>query len=249
MFFQLIDIGFAFLGSDYLFNNVTLNLDEKKIYALTGGNGSGKTTLLNLISGFHKPQRGTINFKGQDITSLLPYMINRIGIGRTFQDLRLISKLTVKENLLLAMRNDPTDSWVKALLPTSLFKKETKKLESQAEKISTEYFLQEVLNAPAREISFGQQKLLNLACCVANDAELLLLDEPAAGISPRNREQMATLLKGLREQGKTILMIEHNLDFIKETADRLLFLANGDISKFEDLAELKASKVTSNGYF
>src|SRR4051812_40030018 len=101
MFLQLKNISFKFSGKEYLLNNVSLTLEEKKIYALIGTNGSGKSTLFNLINGFHKPMSGNIIFKGQPITNLPPYKINRTGIGRTFQDLRLVSKLSVKENVLL----------------------------------------------------------------------------------------------------------------------------------------------------
>lgn len=249
MFFQLKNISFTFAGKNHLLNNVSLVLDEKKIYALMGVNGSGKTTLFNLITGFLRPQSGNIVFKEQTITGLPPYRINRVGIGRTFQDLRLISKLTVRENVLLAMQHNPTDDWTKAILPSSFFRKELKHLESKAEHILTCYFLQEVQHSLAHEISFGQQKLLNLACCIANGAELLLLDEPVAGISPTYRKLMTVLIQNLKEQGKTILMIEHNTDFIAETADHFLFLTDGRVFKYESFVELKTSKVAASVYF
>lgn len=187
-----------------------------------GANGAGKTTLFNLITGFHQPASGIISFQQQPTIGLATYKINRMGIGRTFQDLRLIAKLTVKENILLAMPDNPTDIWTNALLPEPVFKKQIQQLEHKAEKIIADYFLQDVQHAMADEISFGQQKLLNLACCVANQAQLLLLDEPVAGISPHYREQITILIKQLKQQGKTLLMIEHNTDFIADR--RLLFV-------------------------
>lgn len=248
MILQLNNINFTFGGGKNLLDNVSLTCDGEKIYALVGGNGSGKTTLFNIITGFHKPRSGQILFKTQDISGLSPYKINRIGVGRTFQDLRLVPKLSVRENVLLAMRNNPTDNWVKALLPRSVFKNDLRRLESRAEEILTDYFLHDVQHSPAREISFGQQKLLNLACCVANGAELLLLDEPAAGISPVYKERMQALLGELKQRGKTIVMIEHNLDFITETAEHFLLLAGGRIFEYRSLTELTASEMITDAY-
>lgn len=249
MILKLQNIGFGFSPEKRLFSNLCFALEQGKIYALLGANGSGKTTLFNLITGFHKPTSGNISFQNQDITELAPFKINRMGIGRTFQDLRLISKLSVKENVLLAMPDNPTDNWVIALLPESVFKKHRQQLENRAENIIVNYFLQDVQQAKALEISFGQQKLLNLACCVANGAQLLLLDEPVAGISPQYREQITSLIKQLKQQGKTLLMIEHNTDFIAETADRFLFLSDGVLSEFDSFNQLQNSPQAQDAYF
>ncbi len=249
MLLQLQNVTFGFFPEKQIFKDLSFELKQGKIYALMGANGAGKTTLFNLISGFHKPHSGNIIFKHQKITQTAPHQINRIGIARTFQDLRLVSKLTVKDNVLLAMQGNPTDNWLNALLPAALFKKKRQDLESQADKILSDYFLQEVRHSPAHEISFGQQKLLNLACCVANGAELLLLDEPVAGISPHNREQITLLIKRLQQQGKTLLMIEHNTDFIQAAGDKFLFLANGALSAFDTFTQLKNSGSAVDAYF
>src|SRR5664279_1417718 len=111
MLLQLQNVTFGFSSEKQIFKNLSFGLEQGKIYALMGANGSGKTTLFNLISGFHKPRSGNIVFKQQNIAHTVPYQINRMGIGRTFQDLRLVSKLTVKENVLLAMQGNPTDHW------------------------------------------------------------------------------------------------------------------------------------------
>lgn len=249
MLLLLQNISFGFSSEKQIFSGLSFCLEHGKIYALMGANGAGKTTLFNLISGFHKPNSGSLFFKQYNITHAKPYLINKHGIGRTFQELRLISKLTVKENILLAMPDHPTANCLSALLPASLFKKDLHRLENKANQILADYFLQDVQNAMANEISFGQQKLLNLACCVANGAELLLLDEPVAGISPHNREQITLLIKRLQQQGKTILMIEHNTDFIEATADHFLFLDSGTLSQFVTFAELKNSGQAADAYF
>jgi branched-chain amino acid transport system ATP-binding protein len=249
MLLQLKNISFGFSPEKKIFDNLSLNIEAGKVHALMGGNGSGKTTLFNIITGFHKIPSGKIVFKGYDITNNEPYKINQFGICRTFQDLRLISKLTVKENILLAMRNDPTDSWKKAFLPIYISKKELHILKHIADKIIDTYFLSDVQNFMANEISFGQQKLLNIACCVANGAETILLDEPVAGINPQFRKEMTLIINQLKQQGKTIVMIEHNTDFISETSDLFLFLNEGSILEFNTFKQLHNSKQARDAYF
>ena len=249
MLLQLQNVTFGFSSEKQIFKNLSFGLEQGKIYALMGANGSGKTTLFNLISGFHKPHSGNIVFKQQNIAHTVPYQINRMGIGRTFQDLRLVSKLTVKENVLLAMQGNPTDNWIKAVLPASVFKKDLRQLESKAEKLLGDYFLQDIQDSLAHEISFGQQKLLNLACCVANGACVLLLDEPVAGINPQFREQITILIQRLQQQGKTILMIEHNTDFVDVTGECFLFLDDGVLTRFDTFTELQNSRQAADGYF
>ena len=239
MLLQLQNISFAFAGKNHLLQNISLTLEEQKIYALMGVNGSGKTTLFNLITGFNKPKSGDIYFRDKNITHYPTFKINRTGISRTFQDLRLIGKLTVRENVLLAMRGNPTDNWVKALLPKSFYFNEFKVMTEKADEIISEYLLQDIVNNLAGEISYGQQKLLNLACCVANGASLLLLDEPLAGV---NEEYIALLQDKIRKmisQGKTILLIDHHTDFIGDVAANIFFLNEGKIRSFNTMEELK----------
>lgn len=248
MLLQLQNISFTFPGQNHLLDHLSLNLEEKKVYALMGANGSGKTTLFNLLTGFIKPLSGEIIFHNDKVTRLSPYAINRKGVCRTFQDLRLISKLTVKENIVLAMQNNPTDNWVKALLPKSVYKKELALLEKEADDIIENYFLKDVENNLAGEISYGEQKLLNLACCVANGASLLLLDEPVAGIQPVYRDKIAVLIKKMKSEGKTILLIEHNTDFINDVADQIFFLCEGKVSAFGNVEALRSNKMVMEAY-
>jgi branched-chain amino acid transport system ATP-binding protein len=237
-----------FSASKKILDNVTFELEKNRIYALMGANGSGKTTLFNIITGFINPQSGDVFFNSKKIGGLLPHKINRLGIGRTFQDLRLISKLTVKENVLLAMDGNPTQAWYKAVLPTSIYKSEIHALEEKAEEIITTCFLQDVISAFAGEISYGQQKLLNLACCIANDAEMLLLDEPIAGINPKYQEYILDLLKQLRDRGKTVLLIEHNTEFLRQVADSFFFLKSGKLNAYDTFAQLKNDKEVLDAY-
>jgi len=248
MILQLKNITFTFPGKNHLLNNVSFSLEEQKIYALMGSNGAGKTTLFNLISGFIKPQSGEIFFSEKNLTHQQPYKINRQGIGRTFQDLRLITKLSVKENIVLAMQQNPTDNWLNAMLPENFHHKTNAALEKNADEIVEQFFLSDVKNSLAAEISYGQQKLLSLACCVANGATLLLLDEAVAGIQPDYRNKIAMLIKQLKAEGKTILLIEHNTDFIADIADKIFFLHDGEISTFDNMETLRKDKQVMEAY-
>ncbi len=239
---------FGFSPEKQILKELSLSLEGQSIYALMGGNGAGKTTLFNLITGFIKPQSGEILFRGKNLAFQQPYTINRQGIGRTFQDLRLITKLTVKENIILAMQHNPTDNWLHALLPEQFYRNSNKLLSQKADEIVEEYFLINVKNSLAGEISYGQQKLLTLACCVANGAKMLLLDEAVAGIQPEYRIKIAKLIRALREQGKTILLIEHNTDFIADVADTIFFLHEGTLSTFETIDALREDKQVMAAY-
>ena len=255
MVLQLQHITFGYTSYKPILKDLSLSLEQGQIYALMGSNGAGKTTLFNLINGFIKSQNGEILFSvgasgdaGTKITNLQPYKINRHGIGRTFQDLRLITKLTVKENIILAMHHNPTDNSFIAILPESLHHNTSNKLSERADEIIGQYFLGDVKNSMAGEISYGQQKLLSLACCVANGATLLLLDEAVAGIQPDYRNKIATLLKHLKEQGKTILLIEHNIDFIADVADKIFFLNEGKMYIFDTMEMLRKDKQVMEAY-
>lgn len=233
-------LSFSFPGRTIL-DGASFQLRPGAITCLLGSNGSGKTTLFNLITGFLRPDAGSIGFGATEITGKAPFHISRLGAGRTFQDLRLIGKLSVRENVLLALPQHPGENLGRALLPPCLHRKRDAVDARKTSVLLAEYFLVEVADQPASEISYGQQKLLTLACCAAMDARLLLLDEPVAGISPEYREHIAERLAGLKAAGKTILLIEHQPDFLEHSGDAFLFLHAGRLHRFDTFAELSAA--------
>lgn len=249
MILELNNITFGYSADKQILNNISLSLEEQNVYALIGSNGAGKTTLFNIISGFLKPQNGEIFFSETNILNKQPYKINRLGIGRTFQDLRLITKLTVKENIILSMQNNSTDNVFNAMLPENFYRSEIQKLDTQANELIERYFLSDICNSLASDISYGQQKLLCLACCVANSASLILLDEPVAGIQPEYRNKIAELIKRLKEKGKTILLIEHNTDFICDIDAKVIFLNKGEISLYENIDTFRKDKLVMEAYY
>lgn len=203
-------------GKFSVLKGIDIFIEKGKVYTLTGGNGSGKTTLFNLISGFVKPTRGAILLNGHDIVGLSPYKINRLGIGRAFQDLRLAMGLSVRENVLLAMEK-------------KMFERQGSPHDEKVNEILARVSLLEKANSLAGEISYGQQKLLTLACLIANNAKLMLIDEPIAGIDKANFRKVVGLVKELKKEGKAIIQIEHHNDYIAETSDYVFKMENGKI--------------------
>jgi branched-chain amino acid transport system ATP-binding protein len=203
-------------GDVRVLNGVNFRLESGFVYTLKGGNGSGKTTLINIISGFLAPTQGIVEFKGKKIAKFAPYRVNRLGIGRTFQDLRLATQMTVHENILLALEK-------------KLFATTTAEQQKRVDEILGKVSLSEKRNDLAGEISYGQQKLLTIGCCIANNADLLLIDEPVAGIDKDNLLKIKNLIKQLKQEGKTILQIEHNTDYINATSDHILQMEKGEI--------------------
>ncbi len=222
----------------WVINQLFLNIPRGKIIALIGGNGAGKTTLFNIISGFVKPEKGSIIFgnngNATELIGMSPHMIARLGIGRMFQDNHTFPEMSVLENMLIA---NPTQSNEKPF--NSLFFKtrsrenEAKKLE-KAEKVFSHIFgsdssLWEKRLMPASGISYGQQRLLGLARLFMHDYQLFLLDEPTSGVNPEVIEQIKDLIRQLSDNKQTVLLIEHNLDVVKDIADFCCYMDKGRI--------------------
>ncbi len=235
-------------GENHVLKGVNLTFDKGMIYTLIGGNGTGKSTIYNLITGFSKADKGTITFNSKKIQNTSPVKINHLGITRTFQDLRLITELSVRENILLAFKNNPGEKIYNAILPSKLFKKEYDEFAKRTDEILDKIHLTEVADNPAGEISYGQQKLLTIGCCIANDAKLLLLDEPIAGIDKDNYSRIYNLLTELKKEGKTIIQIEHNHGFIEELSDGIYFLYDGKTTYFENYDSFINNDLVKNVY-
>ncbi|KGN92340.1 ABC transporter ATP-binding protein [Porphyromonas gulae] len=244
MILQVKHISKAF-GDRHVLNGASLTLGFGQISVLMGANGSGKTTLFNIISGFLKPEAGVVYLDGKQIKSLSPHKIARMGLSRTFQDMRLINNLTVRENVLLSFSQQRGEAWWRVCYPN---RDEEQHLGRRADEILQTCFIEDVVGSLAGQISYGQQKLLNLACCLANDAPILLLDEPVAGVNPKYRDLLAQVILGLRTSGKALLIIEHNRDFIELVADKILFLNGGKISEYASYKAFRESEIVQNAY-
>lgn len=227
-------------GTQNILDGLNYNFKPNTIYALMGANGSGKTTLYNLINGFLSIDSGKLLFNETDITQLLPHQRANLGIARTFQDMRLVPSLTVYENILLAIKKKPSERLINAFFSFNYIYKNLK-----IEEILEKTHLKSVRNSRASDISYGQQKLLNLAVAMANEFELLLLDEPIAGVQPEFREEILTLIQSFNT---TVIVIEHNPEFLEKLTDNILFLDGGKIIVEGDYQTIKLNKQVQEAY-
>jgi len=235
-------------GDRKILSGLNLELNTGHIYSMMGANGSGKTTLFNILTGFLNADSGMFFFNERNITNYSPIKINNLGIARTFQNLRLIEGLTVEENILLSFKANKGENIFNAMLPEVMLKEYYNFFNEKAEEIIEKIFLNDVAENKAGEISYGQQKLLTLGCCLANDADLFLLDEPVAGINPHYREKISLLLKDIKINKKTILIIEHNGEFISDVSDKIFFLSNGIIKHFDSYEKFRNDSIVQEAY-
>jgi branched-chain amino acid transport system ATP-binding protein len=210
-------------------DGVSFGLEPKKITILIGPNGSGKTTLVNVISGFYKPDRGEVFYKSKRITGWAPHRIYRTGIARTFQVPALFSKLNVLENMLVAEKSNPGESFLRAPI-RGLWKRSEETSTERASKILELLGLAALWERQASKLSGGQMKLLEMGRALMSGADVLLLDEPISGVNPTlAHEIFSTIEKLSTEFGVTFLIIEHRLDIALGYVDHVIAMAYGKI--------------------
>jgi branched-chain amino acid transport system ATP-binding protein len=197
------------------------------VHALIGPNGAGKTTLFNLVSGLLTPNGGSIRFCDRDITGLRPYARVALGLGRTFQNLRLFGEMTALENVLAGRHVRLGVSWPATVLRSGAARSEERAAIARARELLSFVKLEGQAQQLASSLAYGDQRRLEIARALATDPKLLLLDEPAAGMNPTETAALATLLQSLRGGGLTILLIEHDMNFVMGLCDRLTVLNFG----------------------
>jgi len=198
-----------------------------EILSLIGPNGAGKTTVLNLITGFHHVDSGSVIFNGRDITGLKPYRITNIGISRTFQLPRIFPRLTVEENTMLAAKYKMCEKFLYSIFRTNRFKKEFSLMRDEAEELLNNVGLYNERESLAGNLSFGQQKLLEIARILMKKPKALLLDEPVAGVNPALVNTIEKLIYKEREKGNAIVIIEHNMEFVMRMSDHIVVINGG----------------------
>ncbi len=233
-------------GRKEVLKDMSFKLSEGLVYGLVGTNGSGKTTLFNLVSGFLQPDSGLIRYKNTQLTKHPSHRRRYLGIGRTFQDLRLAMEQTVEENIQVCLEKITNSFWGSDWLPIN--HKSNKDIRLTTESIAEDFGITDLLKVEVRYLSYGQQKLLTLACCVASKSEFLLLDEPVTGISPKTKDKIAQIVQQLRTEGKTLLVIEHDPGFLSPICDEVLFLSGGKIRKFSSYEELRKDQYVQEDY-
>jgi branched-chain amino acid transport system ATP-binding protein len=209
-------------------NEVSFQVEEGEIFGLIGPNGAGKTTLFNLLSGVTPASSGTIHWRGQAIQGLSPDRHNRLGIARTFQNLRLFTGLSVLENVLVALHRQPQGNRLDTLLNSPRFRRRQSELRERALQLLEELGLADQAHRQASGLAYGDRRRLEIARALATGPMLLLLDEPAAGMNPREREQLCELLAQLRQRHQlTLVVIEHHVPLLMQLCERLAVLDFG----------------------
>ena len=205
-----------------------LEFPSSGILAVIGPNGAGKTTLLNVLTGFLRPDAGRCFLGDAETTHLAPHHIAQLGVARTFQDLRLISQVSTLENVLLARPRQWGETLLGALFRFGVAAEESRNRD-EAMRLLRFVGLEDRATELAGELSYGQQKLLALACCLATEASILLLDEPVAGVHPEMVAQILALLCRLRDDGKLVVFIEHDIAAVRQVADLVIVMDDGKV--------------------
>ena len=209
-------------------DNFNVSIEEGSLYGLIGPNGAGKTTVFNLLTGVYKPTVGSIKLNGSIISGLKPVQISKLGIARTFQNIRLFSNMTVLDNVKAALHNEIRYSLLSDFLHDFNYSKKEALMDEKAEDFLKVFELDEFKNLKAGNLAYGQQRKLEIARALATRPKLLLLDEPAAGMNPQETAELMDTIKLIREKYKiTILLIEHDMKLVSGICEYLTVLNFG----------------------
>lgn len=218
-------------------NHCNFEIAENEITALIGPNGAGKSTMFDLITGLLAPDSGEIFFRGKPIGRLAPHRRASLGLGRTFQAIRIFPELSALDNILLAFPETPDGFWQAFWLNKKLLRR----LRERAFKLLSAIHLHEKAHIKAGSLSYGQQKLLEIMRTVATGADLFLLDEPAAGVNRTMLHSIIAIIKKLQNEGKTIVIVEHDMGFVMELSERVIVMDYG-----KEIAEGTPQEIQKN---
>jgi len=219
-------VGKRFGGLQAL-ENVSFSISAREIYGLIGPNGAGKTTLFNLLTGVYAPDAGSFRFDGRPLTGLAPHAIAAAGIARTFQNIRLFSNLSALENVMIGRHVRTHAGVVGAVLRTRGTLREERDIEARALTLLDYVGIRRRANERAGGLPYGDQRRLEIARALATEPRLLALDEPAAGMNPAERQALGKLIGRIRDEGMTILLIEHDVRLVMNVCDRVMVLDYG----------------------
>lgn len=209
-------------------NKVALQVEEKQIVSIIGPNGAGKTTVFNCLTGFYRPSEGVIRYAGEEIQGIPGHLIARKGVVRTFQHVRLFKEMTALENLLVAQHRHMHGGLLQGILKTPAFRRAEKEAFDRALFWLDKVGLTELANRPATGLAYGQQRRLEIARCMCTQPKLLMLDEPAAGLNPKETKELDELIAELRNHhNTTILLIEHDMKLVMGISDRIYVVNQG----------------------
>ncbi len=209
-------------------SNVSFQVADGEIHSLIGPNGAGKTTILNMISGLYRPVKGSIIFNGQSIVGRSPHVIARLGIARTFQNIRVFEGLSILESIMVAQQIRTSVNLISTLLKTPAARREESDIVKKATRALEFVGLSHRKEMDAINLPCGQKRLMEIARALATGPKLLLLDEPSAGLNEKETLDLVELIGQLRKQGMTVILIEHNMRLVMNISDRISVLDHGD---------------------
>ena len=230
-------------GAIQAVGGVSFEVMPGEIFGVIGPNGSGKTTLFNSMLGQITPDTGRIELNGEDVTELGPLALNRRGVGRTFQTLQVFGKMSVRDNLIVAAQEHQGSMWGRMFAPSD------SGLGAKADALIDQFHIRHVAHKKAGELSYGQQKLVDIAMAFMSEPDLVLLDEPCAGVNPSLVGGISTLLKELNRSRKgSFVVIEHNMDFVMDLCHRIMVMVEGKVLAIGTPEEIRGNKQVLDAY-
>ena len=230
-----------YFGGLHAVEKVTQSFQQGQIFSIIGPNGAGKTTYFNLVSGYYMPTSGSVFFKGHDVTHLKAYERTKMGIGRTFQNIMLFRELTVLDNAMVGMHSRMKSGIMNAVVRPPHTRQEEQEGRERVREILDFVGLSGFENDLARNLSYGAQKRLEIARALCTSPELILLDEPAAGLTTQELAGLIEMIRKIRERGITVLLVEHRMDVVMSISDRIMVLSFG-----QKIAEGTPDEVRAN---
>jgi branched-chain amino acid transport system ATP-binding protein len=202
-------------------SQVSFQVDKGEIYALIGPNGAGKTTILNLISGLYHPLQGIIEFEGKSIVGMAPHVVARLGIARTFQNVQIFHGLSILENIMVSRHVRSSANLLATIFKTSGARREESDIINKATEVLEFVGLRDKIKMEAVNLPYGQKRLMEIARALATEPKLILLDEPSAGMNEKETLNLIELIRRIRNQGITVILIEHNMRLVMNISDRI----------------------------
>ncbi|MDG4510333.1 ABC transporter ATP-binding protein [Streptococcus suis] len=229
--------------------DVTMELHEGELVGLIGPNGAGKTTLFNLLTGVYEPSEGTISLAGTILNGKAPSKIASLGLGRTFQNIRLFKNMTVLENVLIGLGNHGKSEVFASFFRLPAFYKNEEALKTKAIELLKIFDLNGDADTLAKNLPYGQQRRLEIVRALATEPKILFLDEPAAGMNPQETAELTQLIRKIKEEfGITIILIEHDMSLVMEVTERIYVLEYGRLIAHGTPEEIRSNKRVIEAY-
>ena len=228
-------------------SNVNIKAEKGKLTGLIGPNGAGKTTFFNLLTGFDSPDSGTSVFNGHSLDGVAAHKVARLGMVRTFQLTKALSRMTVIENMRLGAANQKGENLFRGLF-APLWRGQEAEITVRAEELLARFNLAHMRDELAGGLSGGQRKLLEMARALMSEPDMVMLDEPMAGVNPALKQSLLEHIKGLRNEGRTVLFVEHDMDMVREISDWIIVMAEGAVIAEGTADDIGANQAVIDAY-